>query len=76
MNCPVCYDELFSSQELTPRTLPCEHVCCTRCLEEMFDSDGITCPECFQFAACASVEELPVSSQEEVEPEVRKREKD
>lgn len=71
MNCPVCYDELFSSEELAPRALPCGHVCCTRCLRDMFDADGLTCSECFEFAPCASVDDLPLASREELCPEVR-----
>ncbi|KAL5486529.1 hypothetical protein EMCRGX_G019022 [Ephydatia muelleri] len=42
LTCPICY-EIYKE----PRSLPCLHTYCAKCLEEFFTkAKSLTCPEC------------------------------
>jgi len=61
-SCPVCMHRFQSSwsENLVPRRLPCDHMCCTGCLKYLFNYQTVRCPVCNSSHVVQDVEDIPV----------------
>ena len=48
--CSICY-ELYDHENRFPRLLSCGHTFCSSCLENLFDNNSISCPNCRKTAS-------------------------
>ncbi|XP_057376939.1 probable ubiquitin carboxyl-terminal hydrolase FAF-X [Daphnia carinata] len=59
--CIIC-TETFDDEEKPPKQLPCYHIICLRCLQEIYRAGLVKCPLCRQNHRChQGVERLPTS---------------
>ncbi|KAK7066647.1 hypothetical protein SK128_005466, partial [Halocaridina rubra] len=58
--CKICL-EYFNTRERRPRSLPCGHTFCTRCIGDLIKNMKISCPHCRAKHVLKQATELPVS---------------
>ncbi|KAF2358539.1 Zinc finger RING-type [Trinorchestia longiramus] len=56
--CVVCMDDFNNNNR--PLLLPCGHVSCRMCLEDLEKNDDFTCPQCRQVRSRGQIPRLPV----------------
>ena len=42
---PVCYESYGETGEKIPRLLPCAHIVCGKCIDELLDGNSLDRPE-------------------------------
>ncbi|CAL4063455.1 unnamed protein product, partial [Meganyctiphanes norvegica] len=58
--CIICFSQ-YDDEEYRPRSMPCGHTLCSKCLERAIREESKSCPKCRTIYSASNVKELPVN---------------